>query len=40
MLQNSLTYSFNGFSDNCQVYANVGNVGNVSGHKTRDIQSK
>jgi len=40
MLQNSLTYSFNGFSDNCQVYANVGNVGNVSGHKNRDIQSK
>ena len=32
MLQNNLKYSFNGFSDNCQIYANVGNVGSVSGH--------
>jgi hypothetical protein len=39
MSQNNLKYSFNGFSDNCQVYANVGNVSNVSGHKNRDIQS-
>ena len=40
MLQNNLRYSFNGFSDNSQVYANIGNVGNVSDHKNRDIQSK
>jgi len=36
MLQNNLKFSFNGFSDNCQVYTNVDNV---SGHKHRDIQS-
>ena len=33
MLQNNLKYSFNGFSDNCQVYAKVG-------HTNQDIQSK
>ena len=37
MLQNNLKYSLNGFVDNCQIYTKVGNV---SGHKNRDIQSK